>query len=67
MTLEFDLKRDINKTIEMVEKSENGEKITDKNYLQPFQSAVINHKNLYPEMTGKFDSFLGLTGSFAPA
>lgn len=65
--MEFNLKRDINKTIEMMEMASEGKKITDIMYYPPFASAVIPHSLLFPKMEGTFNSFLGLTGSFTPA
>lgn len=64
--MELNLKRDINKTIEMIEKSKAKEKITDRKYDKVYAFATINYKDLYQEMSGSFKSFLGITGSTSP-
>lgn len=65
--MEFNFKKDINKTIEMIEKSKVGEEITDFYYSKAYSYSTINHKDLYPKMGGNFSSFLGITGSMSPA
>jgi len=64
--VEFNLKRDINKTIEMMEKDSENE-LKEKEYSKVYSSSVINHKDLYPSISSKFGKFLGILGSTAPA
>lgn len=63
--MEFNFKRDINKTVEMIEKSKEGKKITDPLYNKTFYAATVNHNSLYNQMSGSFSSFLGITGSMS--
>lgn len=65
--MEFDFKRDINKTIEMVERSIEKKEIIDPHYTKPFATTCVNHKDLFEQMGGKFNTYLGITGSMAPA
>ena len=64
--MDFNFKRDINKTIEMIEKSKANEQITDPYYSKAYAYATINHKELLSKLKGKFTSCLVLSGSTAP-
>ncbi len=65
--MEFNFKRDINKTIEMMEKIKEGKEINDPKYSQVYPYSTLNHQSLYSQMGGNFESFLGVTGSMSPA
>lgn len=64
--MEFNLKRDIDKTLEMIERRKNGKEIEDRSFQQVFAHSTVNHKELYTRINGSFEKFLGLTGSTSP-